>query len=402
MKILYLSQKDIDIDGEGIYSDLINGLLAKGYEIVLCCADSRYEKTGVAEERIKKVKIKVPNQFGVNFIKKGLVLLRLEGVIKRAIRKYLKGERFDLVLYATPPITLAGVIAYCKKTFCCKSYLMLKDIFPQNAVDLHMMSTHGATGILYKFFRKKEKKLYVYSDRIGCMSPANVEYLLKHNPYLDKGKVELFSNAIQIRDVKTGAAGKELLEKYRIDKDKLVFIYGGNLGKPQGLDFLAEAIAHCSDLEGVHFVMIGKGGEKERFFRALRNLKNVTALDALPKEEYEKFCAECDVGMVVLDKRFTIPNYPSRILSYLNNAMPVFACTDTSSDVKELVEKQALCGKWCFSGSVQDFKETVRWFLDNRDKLNEMGRNGKQYLIAHFNVEDNIKKLEEFVNSPNQ
>jgi aspartate 1-decarboxylase len=54
---------------------------------------------------------------------------------------------------------------------------MLKDIFPQNAVDLGMIKTTGIKSLLYKYFRRKEKGLYFISDRIGCMSQANVDYV---------------------------------------------------------------------------------------------------------------------------------------------------------------------------------------------------------------------------------
>lgn len=399
MKILYLSQKDIDIASEGIYSDLINGLIENGHDITLCCADSKYEKTEYVNDGIKRLKVKVANQFGVNIIKKGLVLLSLEGTITKAIKKHLKNENFDLILYATPPITFANVIKYCKKKYGSKSYLMLKDIFPQNAVDLRMMSTTGLTSILYKLFKAKENKLYIYSDKIGCMSPANIEYILKHNTYLDKSKVELFPNAIKIEDKATLPKTKgEIFDKLNINKDNIVFIYGGNMGKPQGLNFLADAIKNCNDIESVHFIMIGKGAEKDKFFDALKGVKNVTTLDALPKAEYEELCSQCDIGMVVLDKRFTIPNYPSRTLSYLDNSMPVFACTDMNTDIRNLVEDNAKCGKWCYSDDINAFRDNVLWFVNNQDKLIELGKNGRDYLVNNFDVTKNIQKLEAFCN----
>lgn len=400
MKILYIGQFDINLDKKGIFGSLISKLLYHGHSVVVCCADSKYEKTQIVEScGIKKVEIKVPNQFGANIIKKGLILIRLERVMKKAIDKYLSGDEFDLVLYATPPITLANVVKHCKKKYGCRSYLMLKDIFPQNAVDLHMMSKRGVTGLLYKFFRAKETKLYKYSDGIGCMSPANIEYLKAHNEGLEGKRIELFPNAVQVDDqvVPKKTSGKDLLLKYGISTDKLVFIYGGNLGKPQGLDFLAKGIKETCKNENVYFIIIGKGSEKNKLFEALNGVENVLTLEALPKEEYEKLCAQCDVGMVMLDKRFTIPNYPSRMLSYMQNAMPIFACTDKNTDVKQLIEEQAKCGKWCYSDDIEAFKTCVDWFVENRDKLEKMGENGYFYMTKHFNVKENVKKLEEFV-----
>ena len=63
-------------------------------------------------------------------------------------------------MYSTPPITFADVIAYVKKRDGAKSYLLLKDIFPQNAVDIGMMAKRGLKSIIYKLFKKKEEKLY--------------------------------------------------------------------------------------------------------------------------------------------------------------------------------------------------------------------------------------------------
>lgn len=400
MRVLFISQKDIDLNVGGISSDLIKHLLKKGHNVVLCCADSKYSRTQViCNGGIEKVAVKVPNQYGVNIIKKGLIILSLETAIKRAIKKYLADERFDLILYATPPITLANVVKFCKRKYECKAYLMLKDIFPQNAVDLHMLSRHGLTGVIYRIFRAKEKRLYKYSDGIGCMSDANIKYLTSHNDNLGDKVIELFPNAISINNdaAPIRPIRKDILNKYGVTPDKLTFIYGGNLGKPQGLDFIAKAIKECCNIGEVYFIIIGKGSEKSKLFVELRGLPNVLTLDALPKEDYEKLCGQCDIGMVTLDKRFTIPNYPSRMLSYLANAMPIFACTDKNTDVREFVENQAKCGKWCWSGDIDAFKECVKWFVANRDKLEQLGRNGYAYMKANFNVADNVKKLEEFV-----
>jgi hypothetical protein len=74
----------------------------------------------------------------------------------------------------------------------------LKDIFPQNAVDLKMMSS---SGILYDYFRKREIELYIMSDWIGCMSEGNKKYILKHNSYIDEKKVEVNPNSIYLKEV---------------------------------------------------------------------------------------------------------------------------------------------------------------------------------------------------------
>ena len=400
MKILFLDQRDICIGKGGIYPELVNALTRAGHDVVLCCADKVYDKTKFIEEHgVKKIEIKVADQFGVNLIKKGLVIISLQRKFKVAIKRYVAKEQFDLVIYPTPPVTLAKLIKFCKKKFNCKSYLMLKDIFPQNAIDLGMLSKTGIKGLIYKYFRRQEKELYKQSDAIGCMSLANIDYVRKNNQLTKDKIIELFPNAVDVSMIPRISNEEKIaiLEKLGVIKDKILFVYGGNLGKPQGLDFLEMGIKKCLGIKDAHFVIIGKGSEKDKLFKALQDCDNVTTLEALPKEEYDKLCAACNVGMVMLDRRFTIPNYPSRMLSYFENSMPIFACTDKNTDVRQLVEDQAQCGKWCYSDDLDGFVKCVEWFVDNKDKLAKLGENGYNYMVRHFNVEDNVKKLENFV-----
>lgn len=72
-------------------------------------------------------------------IEKGINMMLIQQRYIRAIRTFYNQVKFDLVLYPTPPITFLKVVEYVKKRDGAQSYLMLKDIFPQNAVDIGMM-----------------------------------------------------------------------------------------------------------------------------------------------------------------------------------------------------------------------------------------------------------------------
>lgn len=164
----------------------------------------------------------------------------VETQFKQAIKRHLANIKVDLILYSTPPITFPKVIEYLKLTNpSAKTYLLLKDIFPQNAVDLGMLSKSGVKGILYRFFRKKEKKPYALSDNNGCMSPASVKYLLAHNPMITPDRVEVAPNSLEliVESLESKEPKEEIMHKYGLPLDKPVFIYGGNLGKPQGIPF---------------------------------------------------------------------------------------------------------------------------------------------------------------------
>ena len=164
--------------------------------------------------------------------------------------------KFDLVMYSTPPITFSKAVEFVKKRDGAKSYLLLKDIFPQNAIDLGMMTKSGPKGFIYKYFRRKEKRLYALSDYIGCMSEANVKYVITHNPEVDPKKVEVSPNSVEVIDQSVDEdTRKQIREKYGIPQDKTVFIYGGNLGKPQGIPFLIECLRKAQNIEKAYFLL---------------------------------------------------------------------------------------------------------------------------------------------------
>lgn len=394
MKILYMSISPINMQEFGIYSDLIDGLANNGHQVTLIapCAN----KTTIPTKQEVRVVPLVSYKRKNGQIASGLQLLYLPYLFKRTIRNECKNDRFDLVLYATPPITLEKVVKYAKKRFGCKSYLMLKDIFPQNALDIGIMKKTGFKGMLYKFFRAKEINLYKNSDRIGCMSQANVDYILSHNIYLKKEKIELFPNALKIIPFAEDQS-RSIIKSLEIPDDKLVFLYGGNLGKPQGLDFMIDGILNCISIKGAHFIIAGRGTEKKKVFDKLSECKNVTILEHLPKQEYDKLCLQCDVGMVLLDKCFTIPNFPSRILSYMKNAKPILAFTDRVTDIQSLVVSEARCGIWYASDDVTNFYKGVRGMIDNKNHLYEYGQNAREYFVNSFDVNICVKTIEDFV-----
>ena len=155
--------------------------------------------------------------------------MTLEGKFISAIKKYFSDVKFDLVLYSTPPITLQKAVQFVKKRDKAITYLLLKDIFPQNAVDLGMLSKHGVKGILYKYFRKKEKILYANSDYIGCMSQANVDYVINHNPEVNPEIVEICPNCIEpMSIIKSNIAEADAFKaKYHIPQNKILLLYKG-------------------------------------------------------------------------------------------------------------------------------------------------------------------------------
>ncbi len=378
------------LNNHGIYEDCLREFIAHGHTVYAVTPTERRngENTALMEEEGAKIlKVRTGNLQKTNLLEKGVATLLLEGQFIRAIKKYFKGVKFDLVLYSTPPITFAKVVAFVKKRDGAKSYLMLKDIFPQNAVDLGMLKKTGVKGVIYRFFRRKEKKLYALSDTIGCMSEANVRYVLDNNPEVEKAKVEICPNCVEVRDLSVdNGTRRAMREKYGLPQDKRIFVYGGNLGKPQGIPFLIECLRAQKE-ENAFFLIVGDGTEYGALQTFVETEKpwNVALLKRLPKEDYDKLVSACDIGMIFLDKRFTIPNFPSRLLAYMQAKLPVLCCTDKNTDVGAVVQAGGF-GWSCISDNVDAFVACVKEVLEA--ELTRMGENAYRYLASHYSTEN--------------
>ncbi len=392
MNIIYITLSKPKLSQSGIYPDLVRALLKASHNVTIVYAASPKDQKQtelVNEEGAQILKVLVGENFDVGLLKKGINALRMEPLLKRAIKKYLKDKSFDLCIYATPPVTFAGVVDYCKRQFNVKTFLMLKDIFPQNAVDIGLFKEGS---LIHHFFKAKERKLYALSDRIGCMSEGNLEYIKAHEPWLDPSKLLVFPNTIEVPS-ELQARGPE---GGRGDL-KVRFVFGGNLGKPQGIEWLILAISNkrLSERKDIEFYIIGQGSEKEKVKKASEELSNLFFKEQLPPDEYDRLMSEMDVGIISLDSRFTIPNYPSRILSYMKAGKPVLACTDKVTDMRELVTEQARCGLWVGSDDIEGFADAVLRLSSDESLRRDMGLRGFEYLKEHFNVKSSVKILEE-------
>lgn len=400
MNVLFMTIGKMDnIEEHTIYCDLLRYFRDAGHSVYTI---SPYEKrTGLQtayEEKngIHMLHVRTGNVTGmVSLIEKGLAQLSIEPIFIKAIKKYYSNVKFDLVMYSTPPITFCNAIEYVKRRDNAKTYLLLKDIFPQNAVDIGMMSKSGIKGHLYKFFRNKEKKLYGLSDYIGCMSPANVEYVKQNNPEIDNYRVEVCPNCIEVVDKSINEEERRSIrKKYDIPLEKRVFVYGGNLGKPQGIDFLIECLHSQENSKDNYFLIVGDGteyGKIEEFVKS-SNQNNIRLMKRLPQEDYDTMVGACDVGMIFLDHRFTIPNFPSRVLSYMQAKIPVLACTDSNTDIGKIIEEAGF-GSWCESNDVNGFVECVNKIMQIQsvaekewNYLNKYysTRNGYDIIMKHF------------------
>lgn len=394
--IIFLSLVKIDdLNDRGIYHDLLRQFVKEGHNVTIVCPLERkfkLESNLIRDENLKILQVKTLNIQKCSLIEKGISTLSINYLLKQGIKKYIKKLEFDIILYATPPVTFFNLVKWLKDISGAKTYLLLKDIFPQNAVDMGMLRQ---SSIIHKYFQRIEKKLYQVSDRIGCMSPANKSYLLSRYPNLIN-KLEINPNSIEINSENFHDVDiKQIRKSYNIPENSTVFIYGGNLGKPQGTEFLLPIIEEISKTnEDIFFLIVGDGTDHEKLSSWFKNKKprNAKLIKSLPRVEYDKLVAASDVGLILLRKEFTIPNFPSRLLTYLENKIPVLSFTDNISDIGRISEENNF-GSWSEYGDIELAIVKITKIKSDLSMCRQMGLNGYNFLKSEFNVNDSVNLI---------
>jgi len=318
MKVLFLMIAYPNVArNTNMYTDLTSEFLRNGHDVYVAAPHNNATQMNI-EEGIKVLRIKTLPLFNTSFIKKGIANILLHYQYKNSIKRYFKDIYFDLVITPTPPITFIATISFLKKKNHAKIYLILRDIFPQNAKDLGIIKNP----IIFNYFRRKEKKLYRIADSIGCMSQKNIDFVYAHNKKVDLKKLHLLPNWTRVNEINSSDIC--IRSRYNLI-NKFVAIFGGNFGIPQKIEFLIE-VAEKLEKKDIIFLFVGEGTEKSKLRKMVldKNLENVRIIDQLPRDEYLEFLKACDIGLINLSNKFTIPSSPPPFPQTANNDSSLF------------------------------------------------------------------------------
>jgi glycosyltransferase involved in cell wall biosynthesis len=375
MKILFLMITYPDIkENSSMYTDLTQEFVYRGHEIYVAVANGPDKTLLNKEGSVNVLRVRTLELYDTSIIKKGFANILLPYQISNAIFKRLKGARFDAVIVPTPPITYLSTVKKLKKRFNPSVYLILRDIFPQNAKDLGIIKN----SLLFNYFRRKEKKLYEISDFIGCMSLGNVKYIVQHNPEVNRNKLHLLPNWKNV--VEYSQPDLTLKKKFGLE-NKFIALYGGNLGKPQQIEVILDLAKEVSHIGDVVFLIIGQGSEKRRIHDSIvkKGLINVILRDQLPRGQYQELVKVSNIGIVTLSDKFRIPNIPSRTLSYWEAKIPILAAIDENTDFNSILEESG-SGLWSITGNVETLRINFERLYNNKELRMSMGEKGFQYL----------------------
>ena len=220
----------------------------------------------------------------------------------------------------------------------CKSYLILRDIFPEWARNLGIMRK----GLPYLFFKMIERYQYSVADKIGVQTPANIQYF-STRPDKALSKVEVLHNWMKTPSSRSSSCSISLSDGPLAGRK--IFVYPGNMGKAQDIAQFMDVIAMLDQLRtDVGFVFVGRGSEVAALTEEITNrcLGNVLIFDEIRHDEILGLYAQCDFGMVFLDSRHKTHNIPGKFISYMHYGLPTLACVNKGNDLLDLVRSRRL------------------------------------------------------------
>lgn len=405
MRIIFVTMDIPDLKGEdgGFYADMIRCLAHCGHDVTVLCQAGSDTSTGVYEEGIiRTLRVNVPFlSRNTSLLRKGIGSILMSFFYNRAYSRFFKDEAFDFILLPTPPPTLVDVVKKVKKRSGARLYVILRDIQPESGnrkkvspeilkrTDVYdeCKRPYGVHRIIEGFLFRKSQRLYHLADRIGCMSPGNMEFVKTIAPYVKTESICILPNWYKESSM-IDFDETSIRKKYRLE-GKFIALFGGNIGPQQAVWNIAQLAKQNLDKKDVVFLVVGRGVKKQVLEEMARldHLTNIRFIDYLPKEDYERILRVADLGLISLDEKYKVPTCPSKIIGYMALEKPVLAMLNKGSDYGEYYIGKSGCGLWSVDLDNVKMQENFDWFYGHPEERKRMGRDGYQYYKEHFTVE---------------
>jgi len=369
--------------------DLAVEFQRQGHEVIVAVPDHTLVAPSEAavEDGVTVLRIRTGRIKGASKVIRAINEVRLSPVFWRSGKRFFRVNRCDLIIFYSPSIFFGRLVERLKKLWNCKAYLILRDIFPENLVEMGHLKKNS---LLYRFFRTKELYQYSVADVIGVESPGNLRYF-SGNGIEGKSRVEVLYNWSVV-------SGKRVVfedDRERLGlKNKVVFIFGGAMGLAQDMDTIIRSAASVRDHHNIHFLFVGSGSKvlslKDKIQRT--SLNNVTLHPSVQQDKYLGLLSQFDVGLVSLVPEIRMHNIPGKILGYMYCSMPILATVNHGNDLVQILE-ESKAGFACVAGEDSRLRDYILRLVGDKKLRFEMGRNARALLEKTFSVSRAVSQI---------
>lgn len=324
--------------------DLCEEMAHQGQEVIVLTPyhglDKNYKTNHNHDHNIKILYFKTFGYRDKSKIKRffGEIILPFYMIFKIIILKE-KFQKIDGIIWYSPTIFFGPLIKFLKKKYKCKTYLIVRDIFPDWALDMGLINN----GLRYAFLKYVANYQYKLANTIGVQSSGNLVFFEKflNNKHQN---VEILNNWLRLKSRTTCSIDLQNTILAR----KKIFIYSGNMGIAQCVSVLTDLAYNFRDNSDVGFLFIGRGSELPALkkFCLINKLDNVLFIDEINSEEIPALYDQCHVGLISLDSRHKSHNIPGKFISYIRSGLPVVALVNKDNDLIDLINSKQV-GEAC-------------------------------------------------------
>lgn len=344
--------------GAVLLRDLSLELVRQGHALTVLVPAPELDQPWLLESMggVEVLRLKAPRAKDVGLVRRALAELWMPVAMWRNLRRSpLRSRGWDGVVWYSPTIFLGPLAWALKRRSRCRSYLVLRDIFPEWAVDMGLMGR----GLPYRFFKLVERLQYAVADVIGVQAQSALAYFETWARGPGR-RVEVLQNWLAdapVQHCNISVSGGPLA-------GRKIFVYAGNMGLAQGMDLLLDLAAAMRERSDVGFLFVGRGSEAARLHDAAvqRGLDNVQFHDEIEPAEIPALYAQCHVGLVALDPRHRTHNIPGKFLSYMWAGLPVLASINRGNDLAAMI-RQFGVGRVCEEHEVAPLKQGAEELL---------------------------------------
>ena len=369
-------------------SHLSREFARQGYSLcVILPAHNQREPWKLEEfHGVQTLRLKAPRTKDIGYVRRTLAEFWMPFAMLRNLRKSpLAIEVWDGVVWYAPSIFHGPLVRALRRSSACKSYLIIRDIFPDWAVDLGLIRR----GIPYYFFSAVARYQYSVADIIGVQTPNNRKYF-KSWLVKPRRNLEVLQNWLEkpaqkrcsIRLNKTPLIGRK------------IFVYAGNMGVAQGMDILLDLAEKLQSRSDVGFLFVGRGQNVARLKAVAQSrcLENVVFFDEIDPEEIPDLYSQCDVGIVALDARHKSHNIPGKFLTYMQSGLPVLANINQGNDLADIIRDECV-GQVCETNRVDELLLLAEKLLTQIEADTKMSARCSGLFEREFTVEKAVKQI---------
>ena len=367
--------------------DLSQEFARQGHEITVIVPSAQMGSPWTLEvlDGVQVLGVKAMQTRDTGYVRRTLAELALSYFVRKGLQASpLRNTKWDAVVWYSPTIFFGSVVGWLKKKSACPSYLIIRDIFPEWAVDLGLMSR----GPVYRFFKFFERLQYSVADTIGVQSPSGLPYFAEWARQPGRS-LEVLQNWLAparnvgcvINVIDTPLAARR------------IFVYAGNMGAAQGMDMVLGLAERLKARTDVGFLLVGRGSDVQRL-RALadqKQLGNVFFHDEIDPTEVPGLLAQCHVGLVMLDPRHKTHNVPGKFLTYMQAGLPVLARINSGNDLCDLIAQEAV-GRAYVGDSVDEFAELGLALCESSDRY-QMAERAKALAQSLYSSQAAVEQI---------